>query len=61
MKDFYFDAEFEGIDITLVDEDRDVLETAVKGMVNFSFILSTYSSTLHPSTYTTEFSLPPYI
>ena len=61
MKDFHFDAEFEGIDITLADEDRDVLEAAVKGRVNFSFILSTFSSTLHPSTYVTEFSLPSYI
>ena len=66
MKDFHFDAEFEGIDITLVDEDRDVLEAAVKGTGNFSFILSTFSSsphpsTRHPSTYIAEFSLSPYI
>ena len=50
VKDFHFDAEFEGIDIALADEDHDVLQAAVKGRINFSFILPIFSSTHHPST-----------
>lgn len=61
MKDFHFDAEFEGIDIALADEDRDVLQAAVKGRINFSFILPIFSSTHHPFPYITEFSHLPCV
>ena len=43
-EDFHFDAEFEGIDIALADEDRDVVQAAVKGR---DVVLFTHSSTYH--------------